>query len=359
MEEQDFEIRRNCTRFLSHHRPALPAAMLQQLARHPLAEHLPDYYGSGGAVAELERRVTGLLGKEAGLFYAKGMIAQQCLLRVRCEQRAASSVALSPMSHIDYDEANGIEYLHGVRVIRLGRYAPFSLKDLEAVTERLAAVVVELPLRRAGYRLPAWDELVAISAWCRAHEVPLHVDGARLWEAAAGYGRQLAEVAALGDSVYVSFYKGIGGLAGCVLAGTRETIEATRVWRTRHGGSLHTAYPYALSALVGLDRHLPRMAGYVARARQLAFRIGAEALGDINPLVPDVNAFQLLLTGTVDRLQSRHRRFAASERIWLFNAFFETPLEGRVAAEIVIGEAADDYGDDDACAWLKRFQTMD
>jgi threonine aldolase len=226
------------------------------------------------------------------------------------------------------------------------------------VTEPLAAVVVELPLRRAGYRLPAWDDLEAISAWCRGHEVPLHFDGARLWEAAAGYGRQLAEVAALADSVYVSFYKGVGGLAGCVLAGTRETIEATRVWRARHGGSIHTAYPYALSALDGLDRQLPRMAGYVARARQLAARIRAEAVCDINPLVPDANGFQLLLTGTVDQLQSRHRQFAEREKTWLFNGLFETPFEGRVVAEIVIGDAADDYGDEEACTWLRRFQAM-
>ncbi|MGH6927618.1 MAG: beta-eliminating lyase-related protein, partial [Dongiaceae bacterium] len=167
MEEHDFELRRNCTRFLSHHRPGTAAEILQHLARHPMAGRPPDYYGSGGAVAELERRAVGLLGKEAGLFYAKGIVAQQCLLRVRCEQRASPYVALSPMSHIDFDEANGIEYLHGVRPIRLGRYAPFALKELQAVTEPLAAVVVELPLRRAGYRLPAWDDLAAISAWCR------------------------------------------------------------------------------------------------------------------------------------------------------------------------------------------------
>jgi threonine aldolase len=359
MDERDFELRRNCTRFLSHHRPGDAGGALQRLARHPLAERLPDYYGSGGAVAELERRVIGLLGKDVGSFFAKGIIAQQCLLRVRSEQRTSPYVALSPMSHIDFDEANGVEHLHGLRPIRLGRYAPFSLKDLQGVTERLAAVVVELPLRRAAYRLPSWEELQAMSAWCRAQGVPLHFDGARLWEAAAGYGRPLAEVAVLADSVYVSFYKGIGGLAGCVLAGTRETIEATRVWRSRHGGSLFTAYPYALSALDGLDRQLPRMAGYVARARQLAARIRADGVGSVNPLIPDTNGFQLVLAGAVDELQDRHRRFAEREKIWLFNGFFESPFEGQAIAEIVIGDAADDYGDAEACTWLRRFQAMD
>lgn len=358
MEDRDFELRRQCVRFLSHHRPAGARETLERLARHPLAERLPDYYGSGGAAAELERRVVALLGKPAGMFFAKGMIAQQCLLRVRSEQRVSPYVALSPMSHIDFDEANGVEYLHRLRPIRLGRHAPFALKDLQAVPERLAAVVIELPLRRAGYRLPPWDELERMAAWCRDKEVPLHFDGARLWEAAAGYGRQPSEVAALADSVYVSFYKGLGGLAGCVVAGSGETIGSMRVWRTRHGGSLFTSYPYVLSALDGLERQLPRMSDYVARARRIAERIRRDRICEINPLVPEANAFQLLLPGTVEALGARHREFAAREKIWLFNGFFESPLATQAIAEIVIGEAADDYGDDEACDWLRRFQAM-
>ncbi len=320
MEDRDFELRRECARFLSHHRPAGARETLERLARHPLAERPPDYYGSGGAAAELERRVVALLGKDAGMFFAKGMIAQQCLLRVCSEQRASPYIALSPMSHIDFDEANGVEYLHRLRPIRLGRYAPFALKDLQAITERLAAVVIELPLRRAGYRLPPWDELERMSGWCRDKQVPLHFDGARLWEAAAGYGRQPGAVAALADSVYVSFYKGLGGLAGCVVAGTRETTASMQVWRTRHGGSLFTSYPYVLSALDGLDRQLARLPDYVARARRLAERIYRERICEINPSAPDVNAFQLILPGTIDALRTRHREFAAREKVWLSTA---------------------------------------
>jgi threonine aldolase len=358
MDDTDFELRRNCARFLSHHRPVDGRETLDRLAHHPLADRLPDYYGAGGAVAELERRIVALLGKEAGLFFAKGIIAQQCLLRVRSEQRASPYVALSPMSHIDFDEANGLEYLHQLRPLRLGRYDPFSLRDLQSAGERLAAVVVELPLRRAGYRLPRWDDLLAISAWCRKKQVPLHFDGARLWEAAAGYGRPLNELAALADSVYVSFYKGVGGLAGCVVAGTRATIDAMQPWRTRQGASLFTAYPYALSALDGLDRHLPRMPRYVERARGLAARLRRDAICDVNPHIPDVNAFQLVLVGSVELLRDRHRRFAAGEKIWLFNGFFESPFEQRTIAEIVIGDAAEDYDDGEACDWLRRFQEM-
>jgi threonine aldolase len=357
-QERDLQLRTGCARFLSHHRQRSPRETLAALARHPLAARLPDQYGNGGAVGELERRIVALLGKPAGIFFAKGVIAQQCLLRVRSEQRASSYLALSPLSHIDFDEANGIEHIHNLRPVRLGRHTPFAAADLLRVRQRLAAVVVELPLRRAGFLLPPWEDLKRISGWCRDNDVPLHFDGARLWEAAAGYGRTLRAVAALADSIYVSFYKGIGGLGGCVVAGSRDSIDALEVWRTRQGAALYTSYPYALSAIDGLKRHLPRMPDFVRRARLLAARLRDEKICQIHPLVPQTNAFQVIFPGAVAQLKRRNRDFAMREKVWLFNAFFESPFEGRVIAEIVIGDAADDYTDDEACGWLRRFQAM-
>ena len=141
-----------------------------------------------------------------------------------------------------------------------------------------------------------------------------------------------------------------------MVAGTRDCIDALEVWRTRQGAALWTAYPYALSAIDGLDRHLPRMPDYVRRARGLAARLRDEQVCRIHPLEPAVNGFQVILAGTVDELKQRNRDFAAREQVWLFNAFFELPFEGSAIAEIVIGDAADDYTDDEACQWLRRFQ---
>ena len=64
----------------------------------------------------------------------------------------------------------------------------------------------------------------------------------------------------------------------------------------------------------------------------------------------------MILRGTVDELRQRTRDFATREKVWLFNAFFESPFEGKAIAEIVVGDAADDYSDDEACRWLRRFQ---
>jgi threonine aldolase len=81
---------------------------------------------------------------------------------------------------------------------------------------------LELPQREIGGLLPEWDDLVAQAAWTRERGIALHLDGARLWEAAPFYERSYAEIAGLFDSVYVSFYKGLGALAGPRLRATRS-----------------------------------------------------------------------------------------------------------------------------------------
>lgn len=351
----DSDLQASCGRRLSGHKALTPADALRRLADHPSAKEAADVYGSGGAPAILEARTAEQLGKSQALFFIKGMIAQMAVLRVAAERARTKNILIHPMSHLDQDEDGAAWRLHGLQPIRLGRYAPFSLAQLEAVTEPMGAVVVELPLRRSGYRLPPLDELRAISAFARERRIHLHFDGARLWETAAGYGIPLDELAGLADSVYVSFYKGLGGLGGAAVAGETSFIEALRVWRTRHGGNLYRVYPYAISALSGLEQQLPRMATYVERARDLAQAIGSEPLLALTPKVPDVNAFHLLVPGSVDELNGRNRDFAERRAIWMFNGFYESPVEGRSIAEVVIGDSSDDYGISEAAGWIGDF----
>jgi threonine aldolase len=196
----DRDLKSRCTRFLSSHRPKTPRTILENLAANTPADELTDFYGSGGAVARLEKQTAKLLGKEEGTFFIKGVSAQLSVLSAYAEARAARGVALHPLSHLDFDEQNAIERIGQLEVIRLGRHAPFNVSDLELINTPLAAVVIELPLRRAGYLLPDLESLIAISDWCREHRTPLHLDGARLWEAAAGYGVSVDTLAALADS---------------------------------------------------------------------------------------------------------------------------------------------------------------
>jgi threonine aldolase len=353
MNEADQRLKLACTRILSGHRPLRPDAWLRALAERPEAERPADFYGSGGAVEALETRTAALLGKEKGLFVIKGVIAQLALLKACAERAGTTNVALSPLGHIDMDEGHAIGKVAGLSPIRLGRYQPFGASEVEAVTEPLAAVVVELPLRRAGYILPPLDDLRALSARCRERGIPLHFDGARIWEAAAGYHIPLAELAGLADSVYVSFYKGLGAPGGAMVCGSAELVGALPAWKGRFGGNLFTAFPYALGALDGLERHLPVMPDYVARARALAAGLGSGLL--VNPAAPHVNSFQLLLPGTPAALAERNRRFAEANGIWLFNHFGDSPLDGRATAEVVVGDMMHGWTVEEAAGWIEDF----
>ena len=134
-----------------------------------------------------------------------------------------------------------------------------TLDDLTAIAEPPAALLIELPQRDLGGQQPDWDDLQAQVDWARDRGAAVHLDGARLWESAAGYGRPPAEIAALFDTVYVSFYKGIGALPGCCVAGPADVIAEVREWRQRMGGTLFGLWPNAASALSCLRRRLPLM----------------------------------------------------------------------------------------------------
>jgi len=342
-------IKAGCERFLSRHRAKKTAReWLEELAASPAAEPPPDFYGEGEAIASLEREVACLLGKETGTFVIKGVIAQQCALRVHCDRAGAPAVALHPKSHVDLDEDGAYERLHGLRGVRLGSDdAPFTFRDLGAVREPLGAVVVELPLRRAGFKLLPWEELVAISEWCRQKGVPLHLDGARLWESQPFYGRPYSEIAALADSVYVSFYKGLGGLAGCVLAGEEAFVEEAKAWKTRHGGNVHTSFPYVISAKEGLKRHLPKMAAYRDRARDLAEALCTLPGVRVAPAPPHANTFRLYLQGEREPLERAALDLATDELVWLFDTVESAAVPGYSFAEVQIGEAAEDLSDEE------------
>jgi threonine aldolase len=355
MTDPDAAIKAACRQWLSHHRPVDPAAITAAIAAYPHLAEAADTYGAGGAVATLERRTADLLGKPAGLFLIKGVTAQLAVLAAYAEARGTTNIVVPAMSHLELDECQALSRAAGLTPIPLGRHRPFGVADLETITAPLAAVVVELPLRRAGYLLPAWDELRAIADWCRTAGVPLHIDGARAWEAAAGYGVSLTDLAALGDSIYVSFYKGLGGLGGALVAGTEAFIVSLTPWKTRFGGNLVTAWPQAVTALIGLDAQLDRMPFYVARARELAAVLRQVPDLMVHPAAPHTNAFQLWFRGSPGDLSERHRHFAERHRVWLFGAFQPAPLDGWSFAEVAIGDASDGWSVDQAADWIATF----
>jgi threonine aldolase len=332
-----------CTRFLSGHRRLTVRERLTALAASPHADAPADEYGDGDLARTLEKRIAQLLGKEAAVFCAKGMIAQQAALRTWTERSGSPVVIVHPKSHIDGDENAAYERLHNLRPLRLGSdHAPFTAQELDKIAERAGVLTVEVPLRRAGFRLLPWDDFVAIGDWARSRRIPLHLDGARLWECGPYYARPYAEIAAVADSVYVSFYKGLGAIAGCVLAGPADFIAETRPWLERHGSFLFTSFPMIIAALEGLERHLPKMPAYVARAQEIAAALASIPGVKIAPSPPQTNSFQVYLPGTVESWEVATLALAESERLSLFQRFVPTQFADMVMAEVFIGDAAED-----------------
>ena len=349
------EVRLRCQRRLCGHRLATPRSTLTELAGSELAELPADRYGAGEAIATLEGDVASLLGKPSALFVIKGVVAQQAALRAWCDRTGRRTVALHRKSHIDLDEHGGYERLHGLAGLRLGAdHKPLNLGELKQTADFLGAVTIELPLRRAGFVLPEWEDLAALSEWCRSHGVPLHFDGARLWEAQPYYDRSLAEISGLADSVYVSLYKGLGGLGGAVLAGDERFIAEARLWHDRQCGPLMTAFPFVISAHAGLRRHLPRMRAYYDRAIGLATALGNLPSVFVMPSPPQSNSFKVALPANADDLNAAHLEQARDTGVWLFARFAETTTPAIAATEIVIGDAAEDFCDDEVVALVQR-----
>lgn len=271
------------------------ATTLRKLAARAEKKPAPDVYGTGALIEDFERRIADMLGKPAALFLPSGVLAQSIALRIHADSRDKTTVGLHPTSHLVLHEQNGYRKLWGLDEKLLGDSRKvLTYADLQAqAPEELAALVLELPMREIGGQLSEWQDLVAQVDWARRHDIAVHIDGARLWHCPAYYRRSLAEIGALADSVYVSLYKDVGGIAGAVLAGEADFIAGARVWSRRAGGNLVSFYPYILAAEQGLEDNLPSIDDGVGYARKLGPLLASLPGVRSNPATPQAAMFHL------------------------------------------------------------------
>jgi threonine aldolase len=330
------------TRWLVAGRPPSPADELRSAADETAELAEPDEwdrYGTHGPVAALETKVAELLGKPAAAMFPSGIMAQQSVLRVWSDREASRRIAIPALSHLLVHELDGPQVLNGFTYERLtaGARVP-QVADLTAIPGRLGAAVLELPLRDGGFLLPRWDELVAFAAATRERGVPLHFDGARLWESQPYLAHSLAEIAGLADTVYVSFYKGLGGFAGAVVAGPQDVVDEARRWRTRHGGTLFSMTAYALAGLRGLRLLLPRMGEFYERAVELAAAFEERGFR-VFPSPPQTNAFRLYADAAADDMNERIVTSLERDRVALVRAMTAGEVPGTAWTEFTVGAA--------------------
>ncbi len=344
-----------CERWLSGHgRQSLRAAM-EALAAEAGDDEAADNYGTGALIEDFEHEVAGIIGKEAAVFMPSGTMAQQIALRIWSERTGRNVVAFHPTCHLELHEEHGYQRLRGLHARLVGeRHRLLTLDDLERIAEPVAALLLELPQREIGGQLPEWDALVAQTAWARERGAGVHMDGARLWEAASYYGRSYAEVAALFDTVYVSFYKGIGGISGAMLLGPAEFLAEARVWQRRHGGTLHSLAPYVLAARHGLRERLGRFPAYHERALAIARALSSVPGIILKPDPPQTHMMHVYLRGDAERLMDAITAIARDERVALTGWLRGCELPGYCMFELTVGDAAFALSDDEIAGYFRR-----
>lgn len=349
----------HCERFLFGHGPQRPHAVLVDLAEEAGPDEEPDRYGEGALITDFEREVATLLGKEAALFLPSGTMAQQIALRIWAGRRSNSTVGFHPTCHLEIHEQKGYELLHGLHGRLIGeRSRLLTLDDLHATPGKLGALLLELPQREIGGQLPAWDDLVAQVAWAHDQGAAVHLDGARLWESAPFYQRSYAEIAGLFDSAYVSFYKGIGAIAGAALCGSADFIAEARLWQRRHGGNLVQLFPFVLSARANLRRRLDRFAAYYQRAQSVARVLSAIPGVSVKPDPPQTNMMHVYLHADAEPLLEASLEVARTERVLLFRRLLPTGVPGVAALEFAIGDAIEAVTDQEIGMYFERIMAQ-
>ncbi|WP_210503966.1 threonine aldolase family protein [Nocardioides xinjiangensis] len=321
--------------------PGTPAGMFRDLAafaeQHDIAW---DRYGERGAVEQLETEVAELLGKPAAVMFPSGVMAQQAALRAWCDRSGSRRVALPDLSHLVHHEQDGPRRVLGLELewLTSGRATP-TAAALAAVGGRLGAAMVELPLRDAGCLLPTWDELVELSEAARDRGVPLHADGARIWESVPYWDRTLAEAAALFDSMYVSLYKGLGGSSGALVVCPEDLAGELRAWRQRMGGTIFSMTTAAVGGLMGLRERLPRFGDYRSWAVELAGALHEHGIRTF-PEVPHIATFLAYAPGTADEVNERVVAWAEEHAVVPSGLWSAADVPGWVQTELTCYESA-------------------
>jgi threonine aldolase len=213
-----------------------------------------------------EAEVSNRLGKEDALFCPSGVMAQMIALKVHEEIKLkenndniiSNSFICHHSSHILLHEQDSYKELCNMNAIIVTKNInkdPMLYKDVEPLLDTSPSPIqlfIECPHREIGGKCTSWSDLRLISAHCKRNGIKLHMDGARLWEAEAEYckdGENIIDLCNLFDSIYVSFYKGLGSITGAMLVGTNEFINRSRSWLRKFGGNLYSQLPYAVSCM--------------------------------------------------------------------------------------------------------------
>lgn len=252
------------------------------------AEVGDDVYGEDPTVNQLQERIADLFGTEAALFVPSGTMANQICLHVLTDQ--GDEVILERGSHVFNYESGAAGMLSGIQLHPLeGNRGRLEAEQVEAairpsayVLPRSRVVSVENTANKAGGVVYSLDRIQDIVDVARSHDLFLHLDGARLWNAATALGVDERTLVAPFDLAWAALSKGLGAPVGSVIAGPENLITEARRTRKQFGGGMRQAGILAAAGLYAIEHHRP----HLERDHQKAHRL-AEGLEEVPGLRVD------------------------------------------------------------------------
>ncbi|MGI8588549.1 MAG: low-specificity L-threonine aldolase [Chloroflexia bacterium] len=254
------------------------------------AEVGDDVFGDDPTVNRLEERAAEMLGKQAAMFVPSGAMGNLCAILVHCGRGDELIVGME--AHIRHGEAGGASVLGGVAMWGIPN-APDGSLPLDAVEAairptdhhfpRTALICIENTQNRCGGMPLGQGYMDALGALAHDHGLPLHLDGARIFNAAVACGTTAAALSAPADTVMFCLSKGLAAPVGSMLCGPAEFIYRARFARKLVGGGMRQAGIIAAAGIVALDCMVDRLAEDHANARRLA-----EGLADMPGLRVDL-----------------------------------------------------------------------
>jgi threonine aldolase len=241
-----------------------------------------DVYGEDPTVNSLETLVAARLGKEAAVFVPSGTMGNLVAVLSHCGR--GDELILGDQAHIFHYEQGGVAALGGVHPRTLPNHRDGTL-DLTQIEDAIRGdnehypvtrlIALENTHNRCGGAVLAPDYIDAVGALAQVYGLKLHVDGARLWNAAVALGESPARLVAAADSVSVCFSKGLGAPVGSAVAGSQAFIRQARRMRKQVGGGMRQAGVLAAAAIVALEEMVERLAEDHAHAQRLAQGLAA------------------------------------------------------------------------------------